>query len=84
MWNERHGKHNWNKDGFKIYIGCHLKEVVILPNPRRNQDARSNHCTLFLDNSCPLNGSRKSPHHFGFQRALLGSSSMSIVWSMCP
>jgi hypothetical protein len=31
MWNERHGKHNWNKDGFRVYLGCHLKEVAISP-----------------------------------------------------
>jgi hypothetical protein len=36
MWNERHGKHNWNKDKFKVYIGCHLKEVAISPNPCSN------------------------------------------------
>jgi hypothetical protein len=35
-WNERHGKHNWNKDGFRVYLACHLKEVGILPNPRLN------------------------------------------------
>jgi len=29
MWNERHEKHNWNKDGFRVYLGSHLKEVGI-------------------------------------------------------
>jgi hypothetical protein len=122
MWNERHGKCNWNKDGFRVYLGHHLKEVGISPNPHsnflqtiwtknkmnienyirtmkwawtifaqgkpfnngHNWEARSNHCTLFLDNSHPLNGSRKSLFHFEFQRALLGSSLMSNVWSLCP
>jgi hypothetical protein len=35
-WNERHGKHNWNKDRFMVYLGRHLKEVVISPNPHLN------------------------------------------------
>jgi hypothetical protein len=48
-------------------------------NVDHNQNGRSNHYTLFLDNSHPLNGSRKSPFHFGFQRALPGSSSMNNV-----
>ncbi len=25
-----------NKDRFMVYLGCHLKEVAILPNPRSN------------------------------------------------
>jgi hypothetical protein len=29
-------KHNWNKDGFKVYLGCHLKEVVISLDPYSN------------------------------------------------
>jgi hypothetical protein len=33
-WNERHGKQNWNKDNFKVHLGHHLKEVVILQYPR--------------------------------------------------
>jgi hypothetical protein len=33
MSNERHGKHNWNKDMFTVYLGHHLKEVVTSPNP---------------------------------------------------
>jgi len=32
----RHGKHNWKKDRFKVYLGHHLKEVVISPNPCSN------------------------------------------------
>jgi hypothetical protein len=36
MWNERHGKHNWNKERFKVYLGCHLKEVAISPYPCSN------------------------------------------------
>jgi hypothetical protein len=28
MWNERYVKHNWKKDWFKVYLGCHLKEVA--------------------------------------------------------
>ncbi len=36
MWNERHGKHNCNKDMFKVYLGCHLKEVAILLDPHSN------------------------------------------------
>jgi hypothetical protein len=36
MWNERHGKHNWNKDKFKVYLEHHLKEVAILPDPHLN------------------------------------------------
>ncbi len=48
-------------------------------NDSHNQDTRSNHYTLFLDNSRPLNGSKKCLFHFGFGKALLGSSSMSNV-----
>jgi hypothetical protein len=29
MLNEKHGKSNKNKDEFKVYLGRHLKEVVI-------------------------------------------------------
>jgi hypothetical protein len=36
MWNERHGIHNWNKDMFRVYLGCHIKEVMILPDPCSN------------------------------------------------
>jgi hypothetical protein len=36
MWNERHGKHNWNKDGFRVYLGSHLKEVGISLDPHLN------------------------------------------------
>jgi hypothetical protein len=36
MWNERHGKHNWNKDRFKVYLGHHLKEVAISTDPHSN------------------------------------------------
>jgi hypothetical protein len=35
-WNERHGKHDWNKDGFKVYLGCYLKAVTISPDPHSN------------------------------------------------
>jgi hypothetical protein len=33
MWNGRHGKYNWNKDGFRVYLGRHLKEVAISLEP---------------------------------------------------
>jgi hypothetical protein len=36
MWNERHGKHNSNKDMFRVYLGHHLKEVAMLPDPCSN------------------------------------------------
>ncbi len=36
MLNERHGKHNWNKDKYRFYLGCHLKEIAILPDPHSN------------------------------------------------
>jgi hypothetical protein len=36
MWNERHGKCNWNNKGFRVYLGCYLKEVALLPDPRLN------------------------------------------------
>jgi hypothetical protein len=32
-WNERHEKHNWNKEGFRVYLGCHLKKIVLLSDP---------------------------------------------------
>jgi len=32
----KHGEHNWNKDTFRVYLGCHLKEVAILIDPRSN------------------------------------------------
>jgi hypothetical protein len=35
-WNERYGKHNWNKDNFRVYLGCHLKEVAISLDPYSN------------------------------------------------
>jgi hypothetical protein len=31
------------------------------------QDGKSNHCTLFFDNSCPLNDSRKRLVHLDFE-----------------
>jgi hypothetical protein len=36
MWNEIHGKHNWNKDMFRVCLRRHLKEVVISLNPYSN------------------------------------------------
>jgi hypothetical protein len=38
MWNERHGKHTENKDGFRVYLGHHLKEVGISLDPYLNQE----------------------------------------------
>jgi hypothetical protein len=29
-------KHNWNKEGFRVYLGCHLKEVALLLHPPSN------------------------------------------------
>ncbi len=40
-WNEIHGKHNWNKEGFRAYLGCCLKEVVLLLDPQSFQSSQT-------------------------------------------
>jgi hypothetical protein len=38
-------------------------------------------CTFFFDITCPMKDLRERPLHFGFCNALLGSLSISKVWS---
>jgi hypothetical protein len=64
-----------------------IQIILAIGNPIKvglKQNDKSKHDTLLFDNNFPFKDWRKLPFHFGFQSALLGSSSMNNIWSSFP